>query len=177
MVSGKCLCGGVRFSVAETPKTVGLCHCGMCRKWCGGMPFAEFEAEVVLEKSETLRWWKSSPWGERGFCGECGTPMFWRAPGIPQWGVSAGALDSAAGMEIAKHIFIDDKADFYNFADDAPKKTGAEHTAEILSRLAAQFGEEFLRDALQKSREFHGEKFAAEVKKLTAKNAENSGNA
>ena len=176
-LTGKCLCGGVRFSLAQAPKIIGFCHCGMCRKWCGGLPFANAQAAVVLEKDETLRWWKSSPWGERGFCGECGASMFWRAPGVSEWGVAAGALDSAAGMKTGGHIFIDDKADFYEFSGEAPRQTGAQHTAAVLLQLAAQFGEEFLREALQKSRDFHGEKFTAEVEKLIAQNtAHNSGN-
>jgi hypothetical protein len=34
------------------------------------------------------------------------------------------------GQEIVEHIWIDDKPDFYDFADDAPRKTAAECLAE-----------------------------------------------
>ena len=87
---------------------------------------------------------------------------------MPSWGISAGALDNADALKISGHIFVDDKADFYDFADDAPRQTGAQHTAKVLSDLAKQFGDDFLQDALKKSRAFHGDKFADQVEKLIA---------
>jgi len=38
--SGGCLCGAVRFEVALAEPEFSICHCGMCRRWCGG-PFEE----------------------------------------------------------------------------------------------------------------------------------------
>lgn len=164
-IKGQCLCGAVRFTTSA-PQKITLCHCGMCRKWGGGLPLAGFEAAVSLSQSDSLRWWKSSEWGERGFCGDCGASLFWRAPGMDEWEVSAGAVDSTDGAQIDAHIFIDDKPDFYDFAGVAPRITGAECTAAALSRLAAQFGGDFLGEALEKSRRHHGEKFATEVARL-----------
>ena len=166
--AGRCACGAVRFSAFLEKASVGMCHCRMCRRWCGGLPLANTQGEVQLESADSLRWWKSSPWGERGFCGECGSSLFWRVPGMPSWGISAGALDNADALKISGHIFVDDKADFYDFADDAPRQTGAQHTAKVLSDLAKQFGDDFLQDALKKSRAFHGDKFADQVEKLIA---------
>lgn len=170
---GNCLCGGVRFEAAADGEiSCGMCHCSRCRRWSGGMPFTTFIAEVKLLSDKTLCWWKSSDWTERGFCGDCGSSLFWRAPDVPgAWGVSVGALENADEIKLALHICIDDKPDFYDITGDAPRETGAQHTAKVLSSLAKQFGKEFLEDALQKSRKFHGEKFAAEVERLIAEKA------
>ncbi|MGI9296667.1 MAG: GFA family protein, partial [Gammaproteobacteria bacterium] len=92
-IGGRCLCGAVRFTT-PAPQKITLCHCGMCRRWGGGLPLAGFVAKVSLSEGDALRWWKSSEWGERGFCGECGASLFWRAPEMDGWEVSAGAMDS-----------------------------------------------------------------------------------
>ena len=164
--TGQCLCGAVRFEFDGVPTTVGFCHCKMCRRWSGGAPFAAFPAAVRLLTEDSLRWHKSSEWAERGFCGECGTPLFWRMADMPEWGVSAGTLDNEKNLTVAKHIYIDDKPDFYDFSDDAPRFTGAQFTAEVLTALATRFGEGFLQGALAKARAKNGDGFADEVARL-----------
>ena len=169
-VNGKCLCGAVRFNVTPFANNVGLCHCKMCRQWCGGLPFANVSGKIVLSASESLKWWKSSSWGERGFCAECGTSLFWRESGGEEYSIVAvGALDDERALTIHKHIFIDDKASFYEFADDAPRKTGAEHTAEVLITLTKRYGEDFLKTAIEQARAHNGDAYADEVRRLTDK--------
>ena len=170
-VAGKCLCGAVCFETA-TELSCGICHCSICRQWGGGLPFAGVKGEVILKSADSLQWWKSSGWGERGFCNLCGSSLFCRAPGMSEWMIAVGALDDKAlnNLKIVNHIYIDDKPDFYDFADDAPRQTGAEFTAQTLAALAHKFGNDFLQDALQQSRDFHGEKFTAEVEKLISQN-------
>ena len=34
--SGHCLCGAVKISASQASKSIGACHCGMCRRWTGG---------------------------------------------------------------------------------------------------------------------------------------------
>ena len=125
---GKCLCGGVRFRLTEAPREVTLCHCGMCRRQNGGMPAVGAEiATPSFDSDASLKWRQSSPWCERGFCAECGTTLFWRPAGEEDgWGVAAGALENPPPMKIKQHIFIDEKPDFYDFADNAPRMTGEE---------------------------------------------------
>ena len=164
-IDGKCLCGKVRF-IAEAESGGGMCHCKMCRRWCGGLPFAEVNAEVLLKSEETLRWWKSSPWGERGFCGECGSSLFWRSPGDKQWGVSIGALEDESGLKLTRHIYIDDASPFYNFSDEAPRLTSAECTARMMGEMSMRYGDDFIKDVLMKIRAHSGDGFADEVEQL-----------
>ena len=170
--AGRCACGAVRFSASLEKAEAGVCHCKICRCWCGGTPLATSHAEIKLLADKALCWWKSSEWCERGFCGECGSSLFWRNPqGIGPWGVSVGALEETAELgelKIARHIYADRKPAFYDFSDNAPRQTGPEWVAEILSGLAKQFGDDFLQDALKKSRAHHGNAFTDQVEKLIA---------
>ena len=38
----------------------------------------------------------------------------------------AGSLDAPPGIAIAEHIFVEEKPAYYDFADEAPRVTGAE---------------------------------------------------
>lgn len=134
-VIGQCLCGAVQFT--GTPAgggQVSVCHCGQCRRWNSGpLMSLDMQGGVALTKSDGLAWYKSSDRGERGFCRHCGSNLFWREPGAAgDWGVSAGALDDPSGLTIARHIWVDDKPDFYDFSDDAPRLTAAQAEAREL---------------------------------------------
>ena len=133
-MKGQCLCGAVTFSgtlaagVGVTP-----CHCGQCRRWAGGGPFmpVHFADGVTVETGETLAWFKSSEIGERGFCSRCGTSLFWRKPGEPSdWAINVSALPEDHGLQIARHIWVDDQPDWYAFADSAPRMTAAQCQGE-----------------------------------------------
>ena len=77
-LTGGCQCGAVRYAVHETPYQIGICHCRMCQKAVGGPFFATFTV-----KKGSLEWtrgtpavFKSSLKMERGFCRDCGTPLY-----------------------------------------------------------------------------------------------------
>ena len=79
--AGGCLCGKVRFTATAPAGEVGLCHCKMCRRWGGGLPLTVMHASVEMESDDSLSWWQSSGWGERGFCSACGSFAFLAAAG------------------------------------------------------------------------------------------------
>ena len=129
MTNGQCLCGAVQFSgTPDTDRGISVCHCGQCRRWASG-PFwaVRMDGEITLTKDDRLVWHRSSDHGERGFCGLCGSSLFWRKPGAGlDCAVSAGALAEGHGLAIGAHIWVDDQPGFYDFADDAPRKTAAQ---------------------------------------------------
>ena len=127
LLTGQCLCGSVKFS-GLPDNGIGVCHCGQCRRWGAG-PFMEVDMStgVRFETDEGLSWYRSSEIGERGFCRRCGSSLFWRRVGAgAAMSVSAHALQTDHGLELTQHIWVDDKPDWYDFADDAPRKTAAE---------------------------------------------------
>ena len=125
-IHGQCLCGAVRFhGTLKLGRGVGLCHCGQCRRWASG-PFmaVRFQGGVDFDDDEALGWYRSSDHGERGFCTRCGSSLFWRAPGAgADMAISVSALPEEHGLTIMEHIWVDDKPDWYDFADDTPRLT------------------------------------------------------
>ena len=128
-ISGQCLCGAVAFHGTPLPgRGIDLCHCGQCRRWASG-PFTtvRFAGGVVFDREAGLAWFRSSDHGERGFCRDCGSVLFWRMVGAgAEMAVSAGALGEGHGLGVGRHIWVDDKPGWYEFADDAPRLTAAQ---------------------------------------------------
>lgn len=119
---GGCLCGGVRFELRGPLRPIVACHCTQCRKSGGhyAAATAVCPENFVLLKQDNLRWFRSSPAARRGFCGECGSPLFFRPDSGDRIAVFAGALDGKTELRLAAHIFVADKGDYYeiNEADD-----------------------------------------------------------
>lgn len=134
-ITGKCLCGAVTFTATEAPDQVSVCHCEICRKWNSGPMIAVHpEGTVTIGGEESVGWYRSSDWAERGFCKTCGTSLFYRLVGTGEVILSAGALDDQDRYSgIQNHIFIDEKPDYYEFAGDAPTMTGQELFALIMA--------------------------------------------
>src|SRR6187549_2791530 len=78
MMTGHCLCGAVTFTAEKVETEHHACHCGMCRRWSGGAPLMCTAVEnVSFTGEDKLKRYDSSQWAQRGFCGECGTSLFY----------------------------------------------------------------------------------------------------
>jgi hypothetical protein len=75
---GTCLCGATRLKVTVDNTHVSACHCSMCRKWTGGPLLAVQCAAPPQIEGPAPSVYDSSPWAQRGFCGQCGTHLFYR---------------------------------------------------------------------------------------------------
>jgi hypothetical protein len=124
--TGGCLCGGVRYVIDGTLRDVIACHCSQCRRTSGHFVAAANapKAALRLERADTLRWYRSSPAAERGFCGTCGGNLFWRPTDGDSISISAGTIDTPTHLKISEHIFVADKSDYYTLNDDVPMKQG-----------------------------------------------------
>lgn len=132
-IRGHCLCGGVRFETEfKGAHEFGACHCSMCQRWNGGPGLAGEFVNTGFDSDETLRWFRSSDWAERGFCFTCGSNLFFRLVEVPDlWFIQIGCLDLLGDIALVEHIFIEDKPTHYDFADDAPRLSGAEFLARM----------------------------------------------
>ena len=128
--AGACLCGAVRYRVRGPLRPVINCHCNQCQRWSGHIVAATAIARDGFEIDDhgELRWFESSPGIRRGFCGRCGSSLFWDDSGTAQVSIMAGTLDPPTGLETRCDIFVADKGDYYlvhpgrpvHAADEAP---------------------------------------------------------
>jgi hypothetical protein len=97
----------------------------MCRRQSGHFVVGASarRADFVLLKDATLAWYQSSPSARRGFCSACGSAMFWVGDDTSV-GIATGSLDQPTGLHVERHIFVEDKADYYEIDDGAPQFRG-----------------------------------------------------
>ncbi len=126
--TGSCLCGSVTFE-AETTPTMQACHCSMCRKWGGG-PFMAVPCKEASFAGPVNRY-ASSENVERGFCATCGSSLFYHAAGGPIHAIPIALFDDQSDLPFRAEIYIDDKPDYYDFANTTKKMTGAEFKAKF----------------------------------------------
>ncbi len=126
-VEGGCLCGAVRYRVYGALRDVVLCHCGMCRRSHGHVAAytaAPRDRFKILE-TRHLKWYRSSPIARRGFCGTCGSSLFWDGDGRGYVAIAAGSLDGPTGLRIAQQIHCEDAGDYYPLDPAIPQQSGA----------------------------------------------------
>lgn len=123
MIKGRCDCGAVSFEVETVRDTVTICHCGQCRRTSGHLWASTHAAydSVQFTNDQGLEWYRSSDFASRGFCRNCGSSLFYRMNDEAGVGIAAGCLDLPTGLTTGKHIFVKDKGDYYEIADNAPQ--------------------------------------------------------
>jgi hypothetical protein len=120
MKTGSCLCGALRYEFDEPARAVIACHCSQCRKQSGSFVHATSvdDACFRIRKGETLKWYRSSDFAQRGFCTECGSALFWKPDKGGYTSFSAGSIDGATGLTIEGHIYCDFKGDYYEVPEN-----------------------------------------------------------
>ena len=124
--TGSCLCGAVRYRITGRCGDVDLCHCGQCRRQAGhAWPSTGIDRDQIeIHGGENVGWYAATRHARRGFCRNCGSFLFWEPSGGNHIAVSAGSFDAPTGLELKRHIFVADKGDYYEIADDLPKFPG-----------------------------------------------------
>ena len=109
---GGCLCGAIRYRVADEPLTLYACHCTDCQRRTG----SAFALSMVVAKS-ALKLLHGEPRGyavtlsdgrqKRGkLCGECSTRLWGEPLKFPQVVVvQPGTLDDTRGLRPIGHIW------------------------------------------------------------------------
>ena len=126
MQKGSCLCGSITITTTSMNPAVGVCHCGMCRKWGAG-PFLSVNCnqDIEIEGEDNLGIYNSSDWGERGFCKQCGSNLFYRLKKTSTYYVSSEIFEEAP-LKMELEIFIDCKPEYYSFCNETKKMTEKE---------------------------------------------------
>ena len=118
--SGGCQCGAVRYTVAAGPGQTNLCFCDMCQK-ATGAPVPAF----ISVARDRVAWhgtpsvYRSSTMASRGFCGTCGTPLYYAGNGSATWGLTAGSADVALAPDVV--FYYDQHPEWLAALEDLPK--------------------------------------------------------
>ena len=129
-LEGGCYCGALRYAIEGEARFKGECYCRPCQTFSGGGPNL-----FMVVAPPTFRWTKGEPKTfaradlenavTREFCGDCGTQLATRRPGLPGVIVKAGTLDEPAAYGgAAAAIFTADKQPFHRLAEGMPAFEG-----------------------------------------------------
>ncbi len=126
-ITGGCLCGAVRYQISAPAITVACCHCRMCQRFTGGQiaAGAMFPIEAFRFTQGDLKYYRSSPIAERGFCENCGSSMIYRALVKAPWSdwywVFLASLDNPENFVPTLHVGIESQMPWLDVHDDLPR--------------------------------------------------------
>lgn len=108
--AGGCLCGEVRYGIRSRALQTTLCHCEDCRR-ASGAPVVAW----TFFAAGSLVWTKGIPKlvrhadRERTFCGDCGSPLTFYDPSIPEFfEANTNSLDDAKSQQPADQCWLCD---------------------------------------------------------------------
>jgi hypothetical protein len=126
IITGGCTCGAVRYQLRSEPFDTGWCHCATCRR-LSGSPACAFstvpvEDFVFTQGDDRLATFRSSSFGHRRFCHECGTQLTIQVDHQPETvDFPIGSLDEPDQVEPGFHIFYASKVAWFETADNLPR--------------------------------------------------------
>jgi hypothetical protein len=126
-MTGRCLCGAVRFEVDSDFERMTFCHCASCKKLSGGGATASVRAPSdairILQGRELLTTYQPEEGSAKTFCSKCGTNMFgggW--PDSEQCSVRITTFDEPPAPGERSHTFVRSVAPWETLPDDgAPR--------------------------------------------------------
>jgi hypothetical protein len=123
-LSGACMCGAVRYEIAEPLLGAMYCHCKRCQRRTGtGFSVSGLTRPgsfALTEGEDRVRIFDPGDGGWRkSFCSECGSHLFTTNPKNPELvGVRLGSLDQDPGVRPGLHQFVDYAAPWSPVPDD-----------------------------------------------------------
>jgi hypothetical protein len=105
VLTGRCLCGEIRYRLTPLAAEVDYCHCAMCRLWSGApvSAWAQVPASQFRVTHGTATPFASSKVGIRYFCPTCGASIFMTDETGVEVGVMLGTLDQPNALRPTAH--------------------------------------------------------------------------
>ncbi len=122
-LTGHCLCGAVRFEVAEPLISAQFCHCTRCQRRTG-TAFAVSGAVVpgsfrIIEGEQLVHAFRPPDGWAKFFCTQCGGHLYSQSQDEPERiGVRMGAIDGEPGVRPSRHQFGAYAAPWFDIPDD-----------------------------------------------------------
>ena len=128
MATGRCLCGTIRYEYSGDATLITHCHCESCRRQTSS-PITTF---IIVPKA-ALRFtqgrpkeFASSPGVARSFCGECGSPIYYRVEDRPNAiDLYACTLDDPSSLAPLCHVHAVEQLPWFEVMDDLPRYPGS----------------------------------------------------
>jgi len=118
--TGRCLCGGIEFTVHGPLRDVVNCHCHRCRRWTGHHMAATAApvAAIEVRGEELLRWYAPDEHAAYASCSTCGSSLFWQASDQPdRWSICAGMLEPPTGLTTVEAWWVSEASDYHQRPD------------------------------------------------------------
>jgi len=127
-MTGRCLCGEIRYELSETPTVWGVCHCRNCQRQAGsafstlaGVPRSDFNVTAgkpkLFRDSDTA----SGNTVERYFCGNCGSPIYSALSAQPDMiYLKTGTLDDTSTFKPMFQAWCDSKQAWVTLEEGVP---------------------------------------------------------
>jgi hypothetical protein len=122
-LTGGCLCGGVRFEVAEPLVSAGYCHCTRCQRRTGTAASAQARVAPgsfrIVAGEELVRHFEPADGFAKAFCSGCGSALWSRGPvDLDMISVRIGAFDGDPGVRPSYRQFVTYAAPWEPIPDD-----------------------------------------------------------
>ncbi|QFT58081.1 Glutathione-dependent formaldehyde-activating enzyme [Sulfitobacter sp. THAF37] len=128
-ISGQCLCGAVRVTAQTDNPILRACHCEMCRRHTSGAFFSiETVPGSVIVTGDAMTY-RSSEWAQRGFCGTCGSTLWYETIHDGRRNLAAGLFEDGGGAPLKMEFFADKCPQGYRLAGDHRRLTTDETIA------------------------------------------------
>ncbi|WP_282145492.1 GFA family protein [Alteromonas stellipolaris] len=137
---GSCLCGAINVVAENINPKFTVCHCESCRQWGGSALFAlqcgtQVKFEDTTSAGNNVSIHQSSEWASRGFCGNCGSHLFYRLNETGEYNIPVGIFQALDGLEMDMQYFSDQRPHYYCFSNKTKEMT----KAEIMAYFAQKF--------------------------------------
>ena len=144
-MQGKCLCGGVSFSLSGELPNLYQCHCSLCRKVTGSSSNAAFRIDRVQLSwnggEDLIQKYQSDTGFKSHFCSRCGSPLPNLTAEDSAWWVPVGLLEGDQELQVGAHVFVGSRAGWDVVADSGQQfdeMPDAEALSTLLRRPAGQ---------------------------------------
>jgi hypothetical protein len=107
----------VAYAVTGELRDVINCYCGRCRRFTGHHMAATSAAvaDVEIEDVEgRLTWFEPVEEAAYGFCGRCGSSLFWQGASTPErLSICAGSIDPPTGLRTTEAWWVSEASDYH----------------------------------------------------------------
>jgi hypothetical protein len=125
---GKCFCGAIDYAVADEFKYALNCHCSDCRRATGSAfkPFAGIERSklAITRGKEQVLIFGDENANHDVHCKVCGSLLYSVVGGAAMVHVTLGTLVDTPSIRPTAHIFVGDKAPWFEITDNLPQYDG-----------------------------------------------------